>query len=124
MRVSAVHLSGFRSKPGFRAVPFCEQSSTQPAASSKGATAAPTAASSSGGVESGAGEDAVPEEVVEAAKQGGEAALLVWLDGGGRVDAAFTREGVSVFALLMYAAFYGHERLAAKLLQCGASIDL
>ena len=24
----------------------------------------------------------------------------------------------------MYAAFYGHERLAAKLLQCGASIDL
>ena len=80
MRVSAVHLSGFRSKPGFRAVPFCEQSSTQPAASSKGATAAPTAASSSGGVESGAGEDAVPEEVVEAAWQGGEA-VLAWLDG-------------------------------------------
>jgi len=49
--------------------------------------AAPTAASFSGGVlESGTGEDAVPEEVVEAAKQEDEA-VLVWLDGGERVGA-------------------------------------
>ena len=58
------------------------------AASGKGAAAAPTAASSSGGAESGTGEDAVPEEVVEAAKQDDEA-VLVWLDGGGRVNETF-----------------------------------
>ena len=46
------------------------------------------------------------------------------LDGGGRVDVTFTAKGASGFTLLMYAAIYGHERLAATLLQRGALIDL
>ena len=93
------------------------------AAERRDAAAAPTAASSSGGVESGTGEDAVPEEVVEAAEQGGEA-VLAWLNGGGRVDATFANEGASGFTLLMVAALFGHEWLAAALLQRGASVDL
>ncbi len=58
------------------------------------------------------------------AKQGGEAALLAWLDGGGRVDATFTREGVSGLTLLMGAAGHGQERVVKLLLRRGAEINL
>ncbi|EOD41873.1 hypothetical protein EMIHUDRAFT_431850 [Emiliania huxleyi CCMP1516] len=115
------------------------------AASGKGAAAAPTnkpppdsfdeedqplsqrkqtAASSSGGVESGTGEDAVPEEIAEAARQGEEAALLAWLDGGGRVDANFTLRGCERCTLLMTAARQGHERVVELLLQRGAEVNV
>ena len=75
--------------------------------------------------ESGTGEGAIPDEVVEAAVQGDDA-VLVWLDGGGRVDATFTHMSVSGNAVLILSRrrLRPHERLAAQLLQRGASVDL
>ena len=52
-----------------------------------------TDASSSGGAEGAAG--SVPDEIVAAAWQSDDAAVLAWLDGGGRVDATFTRDGLT-----------------------------
>ena len=52
-----------------------------------------TDASSSGGAEGAAG--SVPNEIVAAAWQSDDAAVLAWLDGGGRVDATFTRDGLT-----------------------------
>ena len=67
-----------------------------------GAATVATDASSSGGAEGAAG--SVPDEIVAAAWQSDDAAGLAWLDGGGRVDATFTRDGVSGNTLLMVAA--------------------
>merc|ERR1712091_313234 len=54
-----------------------------------GASAAASASSGEGGAEAAPGSEAVPEEVVLAARRGEEAAVLAWLDGGGWVDATF-----------------------------------
>jgi len=102
-----------------------------------GAAAAATDASSSGGAEVSAGR--VPDEIVAAAWQGDDAAVLAWLDGGGSVDATFTRDGVSRNTLLMVAARAAaalalgmvppsegccHKRLVVTLLQRRASVNL
>jgi len=67
---------------------------------------------------------AVSDQVVEAAKRGEEAAVLAWLDSGGRADATYERGKVSGFTLLIAAARYGHERVVDLLLQRGAEVNL
>jgi len=66
---------------------------------------------------------AVSDEVVAAAERGDEAAVLAWLDGGGRVDATYERGDVSGITLLMGAAYDGHERLVDLLLRHGAEVN-
>lgn len=60
---------------------------------------------------------AVSDQVVEAAKRGEEAAVLAWLDSGGRADATYEGGEVSGLTLLMGAAHHGHERVIELLLQ-------
>ena len=68
------------------------------------------------------------EEVVLAARRGDEEAVLVWLDGGGRVNAkfeyVFSDGTASGMTLLLLAVTYGHEVLAEVLLQRGADVSL
>ena len=68
--------------------------------------------------------NAIPTRMVGAAKRGDEAAVVAWLDGGGRVDATFkdTRQDVAVsgLTLLMAATDGGHEQLVDTLLRRGA----
>ena len=53
---------------------------------------------------------AAPNAVSAAAERGEEEAVLAWLEGGGRTDATYERDGVSGITLLIAAAGYGHER--------------
>ena len=71
----------------------------------------------------------VPASIRKAATDGQAGAVLVWLDGGGRVDERFectfacgTR--VSGVTLLMLAMTYGHAELAEALLRRGADVSL
>ena len=98
------------------------------AGAAAGASAAASASSGEGGAEAEPSSGAVPEEVVLAAERGEEAAVLAWLDGGGRVDATFEYtfgDGtVSGMTLLMVAMADGHEGLAEALLRRGADVSL
>jgi len=70
---------------------------------------------------------AAPAKVVAAARRGDDAAVLAWLDGGGRADATYAYNdqiGRSELSLLMAAASRGHERVVEVLLQRGAEIDV
>ena len=95
-----------------------------------GASAAASSSSGEGGAETAPGSEAVPKEVVLAARRGEEAAVLAWLDGGGRVDMRFEYtfgdDGscMSGTTLLMIAMAYGHAGLAEALLRRGADISL
>ena len=64
--------------------------------------------------------------VVEAlgAGRGDEAAVLAWLDCGGRVNATCGEGEMSGVTVLMLAAGNGHERVVDLLLQRGAEINL
>ena len=64
-----------------------------------------------------------PDAAVLAAHRGEEKAVLAWLEGGGRVDATYERDGVSGVTLLMGAAHKGHERVVELLLRHGAKIN-
>ena len=61
----------------------------------------------------------VSDEVVASAERGEEKAVLAWLEGGGRVNATYERDGLSGLA-----AGYGHERVVELLLQNGADVNL
>ena len=63
--------------------------------------------------------------VVEAlvAGRGDEAAVLAWLDSGGRVNATCGEGEMSGVTVLMLAAGNGHERVVELLLQRGAEIN-
>ena len=63
----------------------------------------------------------LPASIVGAAGFGEEATVLVWLDGGGRIDA---RSPGKKYTLLMIASGQGHWRLVELLLRRGASVDL
>jgi len=65
----------------------------------------------------------LPEEAMDAAFQGEEAALLAWLDSGGQVNATCRMGDVSGVTALMLAAVGGHERAVELLLQRSAEID-
>ena len=69
---------------------------------------------------------AVTAEVIAAAGRGDDAAVLAWLDGGGRVDATYAddQSGQSELSLLMVAAQLGSERVVDLLLRRGAEIDM
>ena len=73
---------------------------------------------------SGAGSLSCSDAAVLAAERGEEAAVLAWLDGGGRADATYERRGVSGITLLMGAAHQGHERVVELLLRRGAKVNL
>ena len=79
------------------------------------AAAGARAAASSGSLFS------LPTEVAGAAVRGDEAALLTWLDSGGRVDATC---GDNCFTAPMLAAGAGVERVVDMLLRRGAEADL
>ena len=88
----------------------------------EGSSALASASSGEGGVEAEPSSEAVPEEVVLAAEQGEEAAVLAWLDGGGRIDERFEYtfgdgSRASGMTLLMVAMSNGHEELAEALLR-------
>ena len=93
-----------------------------------GASAAASASSGEGGAEAKPSGGAVPEEVLDAAWHGDEAAVLAWVDGGGRVNATFEyvfSDGpLSSMTLLMLAVICGRECLAEALLQRGADTSL
>ena len=60
-----------------------------------------------------------------AAGRGDEAALLAWIDGGGRVnDATCVVDDVSGVTVLMLAAEEGHERVVKLLIRRGAEFNL
>ena len=68
---------------------------------------------------------AAPVEIVrlgiaKAAGRGDEAAVLAWVDSGGRVDAPYKAGSVSGTTLLIAASQFGHDRLVDSLLQRGA----
>jgi len=65
----------------------------------------------------------VPDIIVAAAERGDEAAVLAWVDGGGRANALLTRRRAG-FTLLQVAAISGHERVVDLLLQRGAEINM
>ena len=65
----------------------------------------------------------LPKEAALAAAEGDEAALLAWLDSGGRVNACGAGD-VSGLSALMGAAQFGHERVVDLLLQRGADVNL
>ncbi len=58
-----------------------------------------------------------------AAGRGDEAALLSWLESGGRVNATCVAGDASGVTALMLAAQEGHERVVELLLQRGAEIN-
>ena len=62
--------------------------------------------------------------VWEAAARGDEAALLAWLDSGGRVNATCGAGDVGGSTALMLAAHNGQERVVELLLQHGAEVNL
>ena len=64
------------------------------------------------------------DAAVLAAERGEEAAVLAWLDSGGRVNATHERGRVSGFTLLMGAANNGHERVVKLLIRHGAELNL
>ena len=74
---------------------------------------------------------AAPAKVVAAARRGDDAAVLAWLDGGGRADATYGHHlsdgwwsGQSDLSLVMAAASQSHERVVDLLIQRGADVDL
>ena len=67
---------------------------------------------------------AITDQVVTAADRGDEAAVLAWLDSGGRVNATCRVAGVSGVTALMLAAGSGHERVVELLIRRGAEIHL
>ena len=72
----------------------------------------------------GQGSPSCSDAVVLAAHRGEEKAVLEWLDGGGRADATYERDGVSGLTLLLGAALYGHLAVVELLLQHGAEVNL
>ena len=64
------------------------------------------------------------DAAVLAAERGEEAAVLAWLEGGGRADATYERDGVSGITLLMSAAQQGNERVVELLRRHGAAVNL
>ena len=97
------------------------------AGAAEGASAAASASSGEGGAEAELSSGAVPKEVVQATERGDEAAVLAWLDGGGRVNATFefvfSDSTVSGMTLLMLAMTCGHEeRRGAAPARCGCLV--
>ena len=66
----------------------------------------------------------LPKEARKAAGRGDEAALLAWLESGGRVNATCGVDDVSGVTALILAADSGHERVVELLLRRGAAINL
>jgi len=65
--------------------------------------------------------DLLPDEVLDAAFHGDEAAVQAWIDAGGRINAPLQRWNSST--LLIAAATYGHDRLVDLLIRRGAELD-
>ena len=61
---------------------------------------------------------------VDAVLRGDEAAVRSWLERGGGANNARENGEVTGVTLLIDAATYGHERVAALLLQHGAEVDM
>ena len=64
------------------------------------------------------------QAATQAAGRGEEAALLAWLDSGGRINATCAVDDVSGVTALILAADSGHERVVELLLERGAEINL
>ena len=73
---------------------------------------------------SGAGSLSCSDAAVLAAEHGEEEAVLEWLDGGGRADATYERDGVRGITLPMGAANQDQARVVELLIQRGAEINL